>query len=114
MIIYYLWRNSHRVYYKKLFRNFTDNWQDGYWPVVCTVQFIFTFKYRQNFSSFETLREKSLGQGLFFEIREYWGKGHDICFKYVSWDVIPSNNVAILIFFYDFRYLVNGCLMKIV
>ena len=38
---------------KNFFINFTDNWQDGYWPVVCNVQFIFTFKYRQNFSSFE-------------------------------------------------------------
>ena len=44
---------SHRVYHKKLFINFTNNWQDGYWPVVCNVQFIFTFKYTQNFSSFE-------------------------------------------------------------
>ena len=52
-MIYYLWRNSHRVYDKKNFVNFTDNWQDGYWPLGCNVQFIFTFKYWQNFSSFE-------------------------------------------------------------
>ena len=38
---------------KNFFINFTDNWQDGYWPVVCNVQFIFTFKYRQNFSFIE-------------------------------------------------------------
>ena len=34
---------------KNFFLNFTDYWQDGYWPVVCTVQFIFTFKYWQKF-----------------------------------------------------------------
>ena len=47
---------------KNCFMNFTNNRQDVYWPVACNVQFIFTFKYRQNFSPFDRLREKSLGQ----------------------------------------------------
>ena len=57
---------------------------------------------------------KVLGLKIYlFNSRVYWDQGRDICFKYVSWDVIPSNAVAILIFFNDFRYLVNGCLMKL-
>ena len=29
---------------KNFFINFNDSWHNGYWPVVCDVQFIFTFK----------------------------------------------------------------------
>ena len=47
---------------KNLFINFTNDWQDRYRSVVCNAEFTFTFKYRQNFCSFERLREKYLGQ----------------------------------------------------
>ena len=74
MIIYYLWRNSNRIYYKKKIINFTDSWQDGYWPVVCNVQFNFTFKYRQNFSSIEWLRENPWAKDLFIKFESIGAK----------------------------------------
>ena len=110
MVIYYFWRNSCRVCYNKLFINFTDDWQDGYLSVVCNVQFVFSFKYRQYFCSFERQRESYLGQRFIYSIREYRGQIRDIRFKNVIWDVIPSNAVAIFYIFNDFRYLENGCL----
>ena len=85
---------------KNFFYKLSDNWQDGYWLVVCNVQFFFSF--RQNFSSFEKLGEKTnLAKDLFINSRVLWP-------RYVSWDVIPSNAVGIFKFLNDFRYLVNG------